>query len=115
MIVSLFVEYSKIIVLINTIYSNTGNLVLRARSEQIRFAVTECHGGSAFVPHRQRRVFGGTGWRNGVLAPVKCKKRFHEVKIMSSEGWILFSIQLVNRRNPVVILIKYPCLYLADA
>jgi len=44
MIVSLFVEYSKIIVLINTIYSNLENLVLWARSEKIGCAVNEFHG-----------------------------------------------------------------------
>jgi len=82
MIVSLFVEYSKIIVLINTIYSNLENLVLWAGSEKIGCAVNEFHGGSAFVTQRQRCDFGGTGWRNGVSAPVKCEKRFHWVKIL---------------------------------
>jgi hypothetical protein len=82
MIVSLFVEYSKIIVLLNTTHSNTENLVLWVRSDKIGFAVTECHGGSGFVTQRQQRDFGGTGWHNGVSAPVKCEKRFHWVKIL---------------------------------
>ena len=46
MIVSLFVEYSKIIVLINTIYSNTETPSFWGRSEKIGFAVTECRGGN---------------------------------------------------------------------
>ena len=53
---------------------------LWTRVEKIRFTGNERNGVSAFVS--PRRDFGGTGWNNGVLAPVKYEKKISRVKKM---------------------------------